>query len=80
MHSITLKNIPPDLYVRIKKTAQENKRSINNEILPRLDRSLQSSRIDPDSFLKNLDDYHSRLNIPPLTDEILKQAKEEGRA
>lgn len=79
MHTITLKNIPADLYDRIKTTAQENRRSINNEIINRLDFSLKSTRIDPDSLIRKIEDFHKNLIAPPLTDEILKKAKEEGR-
>jgi len=79
MHNITLKNVPHDLYERIKSTAQENRRSINNEIINRLDDSLKSSRIDTHTLITKLDDIHKKLNAPPLTEDMLRKAKEEGR-
>lgn len=80
MHNITLKNIPSDLYEQIKMTAHENRRSINNEIISRLDNSLRSSRLNVDRFLQDLEDFQKTLRIPPLNDELLNQAKNEGRS
>ena len=42
MHNITIKNVPEELYEKIKITAKENRRSINNEIIKRLGDSLSS--------------------------------------
>lgn len=79
MHNITLKNVPTDLYQRIKSIAQENRRSINNEIINRLNNSLKSNRIDIDTFIRKLDDIQKNINAPPLTEKMLKSAKEDGR-
>ena len=79
MHNITVKNIPDDLYDKIKKTAHANRRSINNEIINRLDKSLKSTRIDVDSFIQRIDKFQNNMEIPPLTDELIAVAKEEGR-
>ena len=40
MTSFTLKNVPPSLYELLKKRAQHNRRSLNNEILILLEESL----------------------------------------
>ena len=79
MHNFTLKNIPENLYKRIKTAAQENRRSMNSEILTRLDHSLKSARIDLDVFIQDLENFQQTLQIPPLTDELLHQAKKNGR-
>ena len=79
MHNITIKNIPNDLYKKIKLTAQENRRSINNEIISRLDHALKSTRIEANSFIKKIEDFQKNLNMPSLTEDILKEAKEKGR-
>ena len=33
MHNITIKNVPEELYEKIKINAKENRRSINNKII-----------------------------------------------
>ncbi|MDF7799378.1 Arc family DNA-binding protein [Pontiellaceae bacterium B1224] len=42
MASITIKNIDPELYEKLKKQAAEHRRSINNEAIVCIERSLQS--------------------------------------
>lgn len=79
MASLTLKNIPDDLYESIKRNAAENRRSINSEIIVRLERSLKARRVDPEAFLARVDRLRDRIGLPPLTDEILQEAREEGR-
>ena len=79
MHSITVKNIPDDLYDRILKTARENHRSINSEIIARLERSLRSRCLDMDAFLHRIDDFQKGFKVPRLTEKLLQTMKEEGR-
>ena len=79
MHNITIKNIPDDLYQRIKMTAHANRRSINNEIINRLDKSLKSTKIDVDAFLRRIENFQNSIEIPALTDDLILTAKEEGR-
>ncbi len=79
MHNITIKNVPEKLYEKIKITAKENRRSINNEIIKRLGDSLSSKKIDIKNLFSTLDNFYKNTNIPPLTDAIINKAKEEGR-
>jgi hypothetical protein len=39
----------------------------------------ESPSIDPEEFLARVRLLRQRINLPPLTDELLKQAREEGR-
>jgi hypothetical protein len=79
MPTITLKGVPADLYERIKQCAAEPRRSLNSEIIVCLERSVKGRRIDPDTFLSRVDRLRERINLPPLTDDILRTAKEAGR-
>jgi len=79
MSTITIKGLPDDLYERIKKRAAENRRSVNSEIIVCLERFLRNKRLDPKTFLNRVDRLRERVRLPPLTDEILRAAKEEGR-
>ena len=79
MPAITLKNIPDELYIQIKKSASTNYRSINGEILYRLNNSLGHKPIDPELLLQKIAKLQKRISIPNLTNKILEQAKTEGR-
>jgi len=46
MPALTIKNIPDDLYSRLKKSAQVHRRSLNSEILYCVERTLVPYKID----------------------------------
>lgn len=79
MPNMTIKNLPDDLYEKLKERAQEHGRSINNEVIFCLKRALRSSPIDPEAFLARVDALQKKMSLPPLTDKILRKAREEGR-
>ncbi len=79
MPNMTIKNIPDDLYEKLKKRAQEHDRSMNNEVISCLKHTLQGGRVDPEAFLARVEAMQRQVSMPPLTDEILRRAKEEGR-
>ena len=77
--NMTIKNVPDELYEKLKESAQAHGRSINSEVVYCLKRSLQGGRIDPEAFLARVDALQKELSLPPLTDKILRKAREEGR-
>ena len=79
MPAITLKNIPADLYAEIKNNAKSNCRSLNQEILFRLRKSLSVQKADPNQIISKIEKLHKRYQIPELTEKILMRAKNEGR-
>jgi plasmid stability protein len=79
MPTMTIKNVPDHLYEKLKKRAEDHRRSINNEVIFCLQHALQSGRVDPEAFLARVEALQQRISLPPLTDEILRIAKEEGR-
>ena len=79
MPTLTIKNIPVDLYERLKKRAQEHRRSVNSEVIFCLERALRGRRVDPETFLSRIEALQKQIALPPLTDDILRRAKEEGR-
>ncbi|MBZ5637815.1 MAG: Arc family DNA-binding protein [Acidobacteriia bacterium] len=79
MPALTLKNIPTALYEKLKTSAATHRRSLNSEILERLDASLGGRPVDPAAFLANADALRERLAVPPLTARSLKKAKAAGR-
>jgi hypothetical protein len=79
MPNITVKSIPSELYDRLKQSATENRRSVNQEIIVCLERTLLAKKPDSAAFLARVDDLRERANLPPLTDEILRKVKSDGR-
>ena len=79
MAVITVKNIPDDLYKKLKKHAHKNHRSINSEVIACLENTLESQPINPDEFLDEIRKLRETIVAPPLTDKILSEAKNEGR-
>lgn len=79
MPAITIKNIPEDLYELIKKSAQQNVRSVNGEIIYRLKQALEHRRLDPDFMNCQIEELRRNLVLPRLSDELIIKAKNEGR-
>lgn len=79
MTTITVKNIPADLYVLLKHSANLNRRSINSEIIFCLERALQSQPVDVEKILGNARKLREGTSAYQISDEELNQAKSEGR-
>ena len=79
MPTLTIKNVPTKLLEHLKKSASEHHRSLSGEVLFRLEQGLSGYRVDPEAFLVGTEALQKQINHPPLTEKILKSAKEEGR-
>jgi hypothetical protein len=80
MASVTLKNVPPELVTLLKREARQNRRSLNQEALARLEASLAGPRRRGPDAVKTLRRLHRRMaGLKPLTDAFLERAKSEGR-
>lgn len=79
MTSFTVKNIPPDIYKKLKKSAEINRRSINSEIIVCIEKTVHSQAIDPNLILTNARKLRSHTIASPITDDELTQAKIVGR-
>jgi len=79
MPAITLKNIPEELYAKIKKSAEMNFRSINSEILFRLKSSISQQKPEASNLLSQIHAIHRKIKIPVLTNNFIDKAKNEGR-
>lgn len=81
MATVTLKNVPERLVRLLKDEARQNRRSLNQEAMARLEASLVGGtrpRADVTTELKRL---HKRFEgMVPLTDAFLDRAKREGRS
>lgn len=80
MPTITLKNIPEELYERIKKRAKEQRRSINSEVIMSLEGVFLKRVRTQEEILADVDRLREKTrDMPPLTDEEIRQARDWGR-
>jgi len=79
MATIAVKNIPDEIYEKLKRAAETNHRSINSEIIACIERAVSSRPIDPEAELAGARRLRAQVAGPPITDEELTQAKAAGR-
>ena len=80
MASITIKNIDPELYEKLKKQAAEHRRSINNEAIVCLERSLSLCPVvEEDEVLRRAQLAREMTAGYRITNEEIDRAKREGR-
>jgi antitoxin FitA len=81
MPGLTIKNMPDEVYRRLKESARLNRRSLSIEAIVLLERSLGHRRRNAEESLAALQRLHARLkDLPPLDDEFLEWAKGQGRS
>ena len=79
MATVTVKNIPDELYTRLKSVAVINRRSINSEIIMCIERAVMSRQINPIKILENARQLRKLTTNHPIGDEEFNQAKATGR-
>jgi plasmid stability protein len=79
MPSITVKNVPEELYERLKLSAQANRRSINSEIIVCIERAVSSERVEPEVVIARARELRDRTAEYRITDEEFNSAKADGR-
>jgi hypothetical protein len=79
MPTLTIKGLPDPLYEGLKMSAERNRRSLNSEVIARLEEALGARAVEPGTMLAEVRALRQRLGVPPLTDARLRRAKEEGR-
>lgn len=81
MATLTIKNLPDEIYAALGKLASKNRRSLNNEAIVRLENSLNPVPRDRSDLLERIQvnrEDMARRGVY-LTDEILEEAKKERR-
>lgn len=77
--TMTIKNVPQELYEQLKQSAEMHRRSINSEAIVCLERALRSERVDPDALLLRARRLRRRTPEVFVTDSELREARDEGR-
>jgi len=78
MLNLTLKNIPRDLHAMLKESAEKNRRSLNSEILMRLESDFAAPTVDPEAQARALKAFAARL--PRVEHARVGRYKRQGRA
>lgn len=79
MATLTIKNIPDELYTQLKQHAIEHRRSINSEVIVCLERSLYAPSINTATTLAKIRRLRKKTNGKLLTSKVLSRAKNKGR-
>ena len=79
MTTYTVKNIPLNIYEKLKRSAELNRRSINSEIIFCIENTVQSQVVDAELVLRRARKLRNLTEAVPITDDELKMAKEDGR-
>jgi len=80
MAALTLRNIPDDLYHDLKQQAAQHHRSLNKEVVHLLEHAVRQGNSDNQNWLLQAEEMRKQLGgMPLLDDEMLKQAKDDGR-
>jgi antitoxin FitA len=76
--NFTIKNIPEDLYKKVRERAERNHRSINREIISIISAAMASRHSSADEILARARAVRAQTG-GFLTDDFINQAKREGR-
>jgi len=80
MAVLTLKNVPDELVQRLKREARQNRRSLNQEAIFRLEKSVWSRRRGAETALTSLRRFQRRMaTLPRPTDKSLDRARGKRR-
>ncbi len=79
MPDVALRGLSPGLHQALKEAAERNHRSLNGEILARLEDSLRPYTVDVDVLLGRVEARKNRLADLELTEEELRAMKDTGR-
>lgn len=79
MVSVTVKNIPADVYERLRQAAKAHRRSINSEIIVIIEETVKSRRTVPEDFLVRARRLREKTADHAVTDDEFTQAKQAGR-
>jgi plasmid stability protein len=79
MASITVKNIPDDLYERLRAAARIHHRSINNELIRCLETVLKPHPVSSEERLERLRRIRSSISDVSVTPEEIQRVIEDGR-
>lgn len=78
MANLSVKGVPEHLVAELKKLAAIHRRSLNGEVIYRLERSVASADKDTLRFIHEADGLRGEIGIKTSIEEIIA-ARDEGR-
>lgn len=79
MASLTIKNIPDDLYEHLKQAANAHHRSINSELIHCLEKTLLPTRLDANELQAAARRLRERVKATQIDVNEINDAKHMGR-
>jgi antitoxin FitA len=79
MSTITVKNIPDDLFEQLRQSAASNHRSINSEIIVCIERTIGRRKKDVETILADARRLRELTKDHPISDSEFSRAKQAGR-
>ena len=79
MTTVTVKNIPAELYERLKAAARANRRSVNSEIIICIEQAVAAHPVEPDAAIARARGLRQLTHTAPTTDAEFNRAKAAGR-
>ncbi len=79
MPDVALRGMSPELHQALKRAAEQRHRSLNGEILARLEASMGVTTVDVEALLARVEERRLRSSIPHLNADELRALKEAGR-
>ena len=79
MPTLTIKNIPEDLYTRLKRRAEIHRRSLNSEVILYLEQALGSHAVEPEVLLARARQLREKTRAHPIDEATFNAAKRAGR-
>ncbi len=76
MTSFTLKNMPAELHQRLRQAAEQNRRSMNSELLARLEAQF-ADEANAQTVRQQIDQLHTRLGA--VDHRLIDALKRRGR-
>jgi antitoxin FitA len=79
MATLTIKNLPDEVYQALKRRAEKNRRSLNGEVVFSLEQLIQGQPAASRPTVADFRALRERYPLPPLSEDELERAIHEGR-
>jgi len=79
MPDVALRGMSPELHEALKRAAERSHRSLNREILARLDASFRTSTVDVGGLLERIRERRARSSVPALDAGELRALRQARR-
>ena len=77
MPNFLIRDLPKDTYRRLKNAAEANRRSLNQEVVSRLEGSLGETRLSTEEFLRRMQEHRAHQKEPVPIEEIVAMIRRD---